>query len=895
MKVRLLLLCFLPILVSTSTVGIYAIEGSHDGSEFHSLFNSFWWTIVTFTTVGYGDLSPATTEGRLFGVLVLFAGVVIHSVIISLISNWYFQYQSTAERGLKPMRLKHHTLICSDRPDFIEAMIEENMEEYRAGQIVVVAAGSESPLAGSPLYRKTPWVRGEGHEVAVLRRAGVKRAKRAYVAYEDDGMTVMTVIHIRGETGARARVVALTSERDHAQHLEDIGCDFVLDPHDIYVPMMVKASLSPAVPAWTREIILGSHQTPSIENIALVDGLAGKLYGTALRRLHSHRGAILLGIVRPSGRVLVNPPADRVLATGDRLLIVRPPAGGRTDTGSGIRIPKGPELSGRILVLSDKEDFISRILQELDLARIDREITIVSAVEPFAFLSDRINYRWVHESSHSSEGLVNAQAQNAAVAFIDHERDSSTLMSVLRLERISEGNCFAIACYREPDFDIRLRRVGCQFSLNANELIAPILTQSGRHYGMGYLIEEIISQHQESEGLFVTQLNDDWVPADWRTTVLTMKSEHGCLPVAIVDEEGGSLRTFPSAGDVVNPGDRLVVLTHTGDGVLGSVFHGSEDFDRDIALEETKFDERLGALDPSAVEDLRKQAEKGDAEAQVSLAHLYERGRSMERNPEEAFRWYEQAAAQGHSRALFKLGTFYYQGFGTEENPSKALTYLQKAANFGSIRARRTLADLKEIQRSVERQPLFNHDLFDHLDTEHRALYLKAVVRMALAGEKLGIYDKGYFKEAAQATRDAQLVHEIEQAVLFNEELSIEPVAGLTFLEQRMILAELAQIAANDGEPSANERRILAEVAALIAADHELVESEVSRALRSGPGSGTPDVSERSTSKASSSANEPPATGRLSTNEPVNVEERPGSSDGTSLVMNGRSSIHGTS
>lgn len=824
MKVRLLLLFIVPLLVSTSTIGIFAIEGSHEGSDFDSLFNSFWWTIVTFTTVGYGDLSPGTTEGRLFGVLVLFAGVVIHSVIISLISNWYFKFQSASERGLKPVSLRNHTIICSDRPDFIEAMIEENSDDLRSGQIVVVSTGSESPLAGSA-YRQVPWVRGDGHEVAVLRRAGVKRAKRAYVSYQDDGITVMTVIHVRGEAHSRARVVALTAEHDHAQHLVDIGCDFVLDPHDIYVPMMVKASLSPAVPAWSREIILGDPRTPAIENIPLPDGLLSQTYGTALSRLQAQRGSLTLGIVRPSGRVTVNPPAEHILSRGDRLLLLRPPAVTDPSSGPGLKIPTGPKPGGRILVLSDKPDFISRILQELDRASVDREVTILSSVEPFMHLSDRLTHRWIHESSHSSEGLAHAEAETASIAFIDHERDTSTLMATLRLEQLSEGRCFAIACYREPEFDVRLRNVGCQFALNANELIAPILTQSGRHYGMGYLVQEIISQLPDSEGLFVAELNDRWSSTEWRNAVIRLKVDYGCLPVALVADGGQRLITFPNPDDLVRPGDSLILLRRSSLGTSSPIFAEQDtDFSRDKT-----FEARLAADPQAVVDELHARADGDDRAAQVRLARLFEKGHGVDRDPEKAFHWYERAAKQGHSHALFKLGTFHYQGFGTKEDAAKAMACLQKSANLGNIRARRTLAELKQLRRTIDRRKLFDHDLFDHLDAEHRTLYLKAVVRLARAGRKLGSYEKGYLKQAAHATRDDQLVHEIEQAVLFDEELTLEPVAGLTLLEQRLIVSELARIATTNGEPSEIEQQILAEVGDLIAADQDLIEAEVTR------------------------------------------------------------------
>ena len=74
MKVRIFLMLLIPVFLITSTAGIYFFEfilpGSED-SKFSSVFNSLWWTVVTFTTVGYGDMSPQTVPGQIFTFLVM--------------------------------------------------------------------------------------------------------------------------------------------------------------------------------------------------------------------------------------------------------------------------------------------------------------------------------------------------------------------------------------------------------------------------------------------------------------------------------------------------------------------------------------------------------------------------------------------------------------------------------------------------------------------------------------------------------------------------------------------------------------------------------------------------------------------------------------------------------
>jgi uncharacterized protein len=72
-------------------------------------------------------------------------------------------------------------------------------------------------------------------------------------------------------------------------------------------------------------------------------------------------------------------------------------------------------------------------------------------------------------------------------------------------------------------------------------------------------------------------------------------------------------------------------------------------------------------------------AEAGDAEAQVNVGEIFERGQGGQPNYEAAKIWYEKAAAQGNTRAQFNLGTLYEQGFGVPKDAVAALNWYRRA------------------------------------------------------------------------------------------------------------------------------------------------------------------------------------------------------------------------
>ena len=75
------------ILIFLSAVGIYSFEHDRQPEHFASVFHSLWWAVVTLTTVGYGDMFPITTGGRVFTFFVLFLGLGIVAVPTGLFAS----------------------------------------------------------------------------------------------------------------------------------------------------------------------------------------------------------------------------------------------------------------------------------------------------------------------------------------------------------------------------------------------------------------------------------------------------------------------------------------------------------------------------------------------------------------------------------------------------------------------------------------------------------------------------------------------------------------------------------------------------------------------------------------------------------------------------------------
>lgn len=86
------------IMLYLSSVGIYYFEHAVQPEAFQSIFHSLWWALTTLTTVGYGDMFPITTGGKIFTFFVLLVGLGIVAVPTGLIATALLQTRSEEDK-----------------------------------------------------------------------------------------------------------------------------------------------------------------------------------------------------------------------------------------------------------------------------------------------------------------------------------------------------------------------------------------------------------------------------------------------------------------------------------------------------------------------------------------------------------------------------------------------------------------------------------------------------------------------------------------------------------------------------------------------------------------------------------------------------------------------------
>ena len=101
-------------LIILSSILMFNIENAAQPEAFTNIFDSMWWAVATFTTVGYGDIYPITISGKILSTIIAFLGIGLVAVPTGIISAGFVEQ---VDKEAKQDSDKHYCPYCGKRLD----------------------------------------------------------------------------------------------------------------------------------------------------------------------------------------------------------------------------------------------------------------------------------------------------------------------------------------------------------------------------------------------------------------------------------------------------------------------------------------------------------------------------------------------------------------------------------------------------------------------------------------------------------------------------------------------------------------------------------------------------------------------------------------------------------
>ena len=298
----------LVLVVAYGTVGYSLIEG-------WTLLDGLYMTVLTLTTVGFTEVHPLDTAGRIFTITVMVMGVGLLLVTLSLVAGW------VAEGGLGPRtrrrrmerrvnRLSGHFIVCA-----YGRVGRSVAREFEAQGVSYLVVEERDDLEEQMVTDGVPYLMGDPSQEEVLRSAGVERAAGLICAVDSDATNVYIALTARS-INAGLFIVARASEPGSVDRLRKAGADRVISPYVTSGRHMAVLALRPAVVDYIE--VGEGPSSLRLEEVRVDPGsdLVGRTVGEVCGR------ALPLALRHAAGEVSAHPDAALRLQAGDLMVLL---------------------------------------------------------------------------------------------------------------------------------------------------------------------------------------------------------------------------------------------------------------------------------------------------------------------------------------------------------------------------------------------------------------------------------------------------------------------------------------------------------------------------------------------------------------------------------------------
>lgn len=280
-----------------------------------SFFDAFWYTFVTVTTIGYGDITPVTVGGRIVALIIMSSGVVIFGGVSGKIASVLFDQQQKRDKGLIALSKKEgHFIICGWKPDLesiISGILHQD-QDYVPSDLVLVNTASQElmyPILNNVSYRGISYINGDFSDEDTLNRANVSKAarilllsdhSRQFSAMEMDSKNVLAVLSVKKLNKTIYTAAELIDPKFY-KHLENEHCDEIILSKQYERSILVSASTGYGISHVIEHLfgVAGGQGGLSIRDIP--ESLIGKSFAEAAAYFNLHDEGILAGVLENTG------------------------------------------------------------------------------------------------------------------------------------------------------------------------------------------------------------------------------------------------------------------------------------------------------------------------------------------------------------------------------------------------------------------------------------------------------------------------------------------------------------------------------------------------------------------------------------------------------------------
>lgn len=283
--------------------------------------DALYMTVITLTTVGYGEVHEVSRIGQIYTILLIFIGVAFFLFVAGSVVQFMVEGRIRTILGRRSLdkkidRLKNHYIVCGYGR--IGKVLCNQLKRKPIDLVVIDKNRELIPILDDD---KVLYLFGDASDEAILRKAGIQRAKGLIAVLATDTDNVFLVLTAR-QINPDLYIIARASRDESKIKLQAAGANKVESPYEMGAVSMAQRIIRPTVTNFLN--LAFAHKRKDIQMEEIPVNSSSGLINVMLKDsgIRQQFNLIIIAIKKPDGSMLFNPSYETIIEAGDTVIAV---------------------------------------------------------------------------------------------------------------------------------------------------------------------------------------------------------------------------------------------------------------------------------------------------------------------------------------------------------------------------------------------------------------------------------------------------------------------------------------------------------------------------------------------------------------------------------------------
>ena len=283
--------------------------------------DALYMTVITLTTVGYGEVHEVSRIGQIYTIMLIFIGVAFFLYVAGSVVQFMVEGQIRTILGRRSLdkkidRLKNHYIVCGYGR--IGKVLCNQLKRKPIDLVVIDKNRELIPMFDDD---KVLYLSGDASDEAILHKAGIQRAKGLIAVLATDTDNVFLVLTAR-QLNPDLYIIARASRDESKLKLQAAGANKVESPYEMGAVSMAQRIIRPTVTNFLN--LAFAHKRKDIQMEEIPVNSSSGLINVMLKDsgIRQQFNLIIIAIKKPDGSMLFNPSYETIIEADDTVIAV---------------------------------------------------------------------------------------------------------------------------------------------------------------------------------------------------------------------------------------------------------------------------------------------------------------------------------------------------------------------------------------------------------------------------------------------------------------------------------------------------------------------------------------------------------------------------------------------